>query len=121
MKLIPQFTIRWMLAITAVVAGLFSIVGLAARDHLWAVGVSLGLASVAVALGVYAAFFGILWLFSLLATPFARRPMPAGKAILGGTTTPFGSPQQAPRADAMVAEEPAPRSTGNPFSGESPS
>ena len=41
MKLLPQYSIRLMLGITAALAGVFSIVGLAVRGHGWAIGVSL--------------------------------------------------------------------------------
>ena len=39
--LIPQFSIRWLLLVTAVCAGVFSIFGLAVRGSHWAAGVSI--------------------------------------------------------------------------------
>ncbi len=91
MKLLPQYSIRLMLGITALVAGVFSIVGLAAREHAWAIGVSLGVGAIAVALATYAAFFGILWVFSVVASPLLSRPLREGRKTLAGTTSPFAS------------------------------
>jgi hypothetical protein len=84
MKLLPQFSIRLMLGVTALAAGLFSIVGLAVRGHGWAVGVSMGLASLVIMLGTGAGLFGLLWVFSLVsprrggATHRRRRRRTAG-------------------------------------------
>lgn len=89
MKMLPQFSIRLMLGITTLAAGVFSIVGLAVRGHDWAIGVSLGVAGVAVALVTYAAFFGILWVFSVVASPLLNRELRAGQRTLAGTTSPF--------------------------------
>lgn len=92
MKMLPQFSIRLMLGITALAAGVFSIMGLAVRGHNWAIGVSLGVAGVAVAMVTYAAFFGILWAFSVVASPLLNRELRTGQRTLAGTTSPFADP-----------------------------
>jgi hypothetical protein len=91
-----------MLGITTLVAGVFSIVGLAARGQAWAIGVSLGMGGIAVALATYAAFFGILWVFSVVVSPLLNRPLRAGKTTLAGTSSPFAGPARAVAAEVPV-------------------
>lgn len=64
--LIPQYSIRSMLAVTAVCAVLFSVFGAAAAGRRWALGVSIGLGSLVLMMAVYAAMFAFVWAFSLL-------------------------------------------------------
>ena len=60
--LIPQYSIRRLMGITAVCAVICLIFGLGARGSLWATGASLGLFALAVVMMVHAAFFGLVWL-----------------------------------------------------------
>lgn len=60
--LIPQFTIRWLLVVTAVCAALFSVVGLGFRGRVWAAAFGVGLGSLAVLMLVYAGVFALVWL-----------------------------------------------------------
>jgi hypothetical protein len=119
MKMLPQFSIRLMLGITTLAAGVFSIVGLAVRGHDWAIGVSLGVAGVAVALVTYAGFFGILWVFSVVASPILNRELRAGQRTLAGTTSPFANvpvvaePESALDANIVEPDEPAGGTTGS--------
>jgi hypothetical protein len=64
--LIPRFTIRTILAIMALCAVLFVMVGTAFRGQLWGWGIVIGVLSVGLTLLVHAAFFQ-------LASWFARR------------------------------------------------
>jgi hypothetical protein len=80
--LIPQFTIRWLLGVTALSAVLFTIVGLAVRGSAWAQGVSAALVALALAMLVYALLFAMVW---LIAEAKAR----LGKGEAGGS--PFRS------------------------------
>ena len=102
MKLLPQFSIRLMLGVTALAAGVFSVMGLAVRGHGWAIGVSLGVVGLVIALATYAAFFGILWVFSLAASPFLNRRIPAGQLTLAGTTSPFADASRIPAVENAV-------------------
>ena len=88
--LIPQFSIRWLLGVTAVVAVVFSIVGMATRGSHWAAGVSIAVGSLVVLMLVHVLSFGLVWVFSVLTvllgrkagtarSPFRRVP-PAGAA-----------------------------------------
>ncbi|NUQ62690.1 MAG: hypothetical protein HUU20_09385 [Pirellulales bacterium] len=84
--LIPQFSIRWLFAITAVAAVIFSIVALGVRGNHWAAAVSAGLLALAVLVILYGLLFFIVWLFSVAmarrgprgVSPFAPAPA-AGK------------------------------------------
>lgn len=60
--LIPQFSIRWLLAVAALCAGVFSVVGLGVRGHGWAIAVSVAFAALAILMLVYGALFGLAWL-----------------------------------------------------------
>lgn len=102
MKLLPQFSIRLMLGITALAAAVFSIVGLAVRGNDWAVAVSLGVVGVAMALITYAMFFGILWGFSVVASPVLKRRRWVGERALAGTTSPFADAPQVVAVESAV-------------------
>jgi len=71
--LIPQFTIRWMLVLTAVCALVFSAFGLAYQGTAWAIGVSVSVVVGVLMMLIYAAVFGVLWLIGEM-TGSARRP-----------------------------------------------
>lgn len=64
--LIPRFTLRTVLVITTVCAGLFLLLGMAARGEKWAWGAAIGVLSLGVTAVVHAACFGIVWCFSRL-------------------------------------------------------
>ena len=84
--LIPQFSIRWLLALTVVCAGVFSIFRAAHLGSSWATGVSIAIGSAIVLLSVYAATFAMVWLFSLVsARPRRRKPEPGQSPFLQGT------------------------------------
>lgn len=109
MKLLPQYSIRLMLGVTAVAAVVFSVVGLAAREHAWAVGVSVGVAALVVTLATYVTLFGVMWGFSVVVAPVLNRPLRPGKTTLGGTTSPFAASGQAVTEnarEATIVEEP---------------
>jgi hypothetical protein len=70
--LFPRFTIRAILAIMAVCAVLFLLVGTAYRGQTWAWAATIGVFSLAVTALVHAACFGIVWCFAQM--PSAQRP-----------------------------------------------
>lgn len=78
--LIPRFTLRTILVITTVCAGLFLLLGMAARGEMWAWGAAIGVLSLGVAAVVHAACFGIVWCFSRLSDK-------RDKSVAKGTTT----------------------------------
>jgi hypothetical protein len=93
--LIPQFSIRWLLGVTAVCAVIFSIVALGVGGTLWAAAVALGLASLVVLMAIYAGLFALTWgigaLVSLRArgrgapSPFGPKPPPGANPFAAGT------------------------------------
>jgi hypothetical protein len=97
--LIPQFTIRWLLMLTAACAVVFSVFGLAVRGSGWAAGVSIAVVSVAVVLAVHASMFALVWAFSV-ATAGSRR----GRASV--RRSPFAQDQGAPRGEKDVPAAP---------------
>ena len=70
--LIPQFSIRWLLTLTAVSAVIFSIFGLAVRGSAWAAAVSIGIGSLVILALVYALLFGVVWVFSVIMSSLGR-------------------------------------------------
>jgi hypothetical protein len=72
--LIPRFTIRWLLMLTTVCAVFFAIVALALRDHIWAIGVSVGVGSLILAFACYGAVFGVAYVLASLVGAFGRPP-----------------------------------------------
>jgi len=73
--LLPRFSIRtlfWLITASALV---FVVVGMAARGHDWAWGVSLGLLSIVFTAIVHAAWFYVVWLFVRL---LSARPKEIG-------------------------------------------
>jgi len=89
--LIPQFTIRWLLVLTLICAGVFSIFRAAVLGSPWATGVSIGIVSAGILLLVYAATFAGVWLVSLVSGGRRRRgsksgqsPFSQGTAMVGG-------------------------------------
>jgi len=100
--LVPQFSIRWMLAVTALCAVAFSLVALAMRGHRWALAISVGVGSLGLMMAVYAAAFGLVWLYAVATDrpnskarrsgsgPFSRRSSEESAAA-EGVVQPAGS------------------------------
>lgn len=68
--LLPRFSIRVLFWVITICALACVILGLAARGEVWALGASIGLASLVITALVHAAWFTLVWLFSRL--PSAR-------------------------------------------------
>ena len=79
--LIPQFSIRWLFAVTTVAAVIFSIVALGVHGQRWAEAVSVGLLALAILIGFYGLMFFLVWLFSLA----------AGRRRQSGGVSPFST------------------------------
>ena len=77
--LIPQFSIRWLLALTAFCAVVFSFFGLAARGNPWAGGLSIALVSLLVLLLAHAFCFWLVWVFSVIRLRLGDRPGASGR------------------------------------------
>lgn len=85
--LVPQFTLRAILAVTTVAAFAFVIAGLAVRGHAWAWAVTIGVACLLVAMLVQAACYCMVCLFARLGErPPGESPTPALPATVERTT-----------------------------------
>ncbi|MHC4398845.1 MAG: hypothetical protein ACYTG0_04115 [Planctomycetota bacterium] len=87
---IPQYSIRWLLAVTVFCAVAFSIVGLAVRGSHWAAAVSIALASLVIVVLVYALMFAVAWIGASIAPS------------LQGESSASGAPPQGQRMAAGV-------------------
>ena len=97
--LIPQFSLRWLLAVMTGCAVVFSVVGLGVRGHVWAAGISIGIGSLVILATIYALLFGMAWTFSVVTSALG---------FGGGTSS--GSPFQAPLGESPFGRGSA---TGN--------
>jgi hypothetical protein len=73
---IPQFTVRWILGLTAAMAVVSFIVARATQGEAWAAGITMGLVTLAVTFLVYAVMFGAVWFFGRLLNAVRRRGRP---------------------------------------------
>ncbi len=62
--IIPQFSIRWLLLVTAVVAAVSTFVGVAVRGSPWAWGVSIAVGSLVVVMAVHVLLFAVIGVFA---------------------------------------------------------
>ena len=69
--LIPQFTLRWLLAITAVCGAFFLLVRYAVQGSVWAAAASIAIVSLVVVLAVHVGLFVCVWLLSFQHPPYA--------------------------------------------------
>jgi hypothetical protein len=104
--LIPQFTLRTLLGITAGCAVVFSVLAFAVRGQPWAIGVSVAVGTVVVAMLVYAGLFGVLWLFSLIGAGRAARGRspfrPAGSSPFRTPAAPTPPEQESPATPILL-------------------
>ncbi len=61
--LIPRFTLRWLFAVTTVVAVIALVASWAGRGVPWAIGMTAAVAMLGVAMLFHMAMFGIIWVF----------------------------------------------------------
>jgi len=90
--LIPQYTIRWLLGVMTVCAGLFSILALGVRGVVWAAAVSIALGSLVILMLLYALLFALIWGVAMAVprlgtpragrSPFRPQPAPGGDPFL---------------------------------------
>ena len=71
--LIPQFSLRWVLGLTAVCGVISFVAAMGLRGSAWAAAITIAAASLALTLLVHGLMFFAVWVFSLLATRVWRR------------------------------------------------
>ena len=69
----PQFSLRWILALTAAMALVSLVVSQGLKGQAWAAGISIGLLALALIFIVYAAMFGAVWLIGEILTALRTR------------------------------------------------
>lgn len=94
--LIPQFSLRWLLAVMTACAVVFSIFGLAVRGSHWAAGVSIAIVSLAVVMLIYAVVFGLVWAFSVVTSQFRHGSAGSGRSPFAGRATASSTPGPSP-------------------------
>jgi hypothetical protein len=62
--IIPRYSLRWLLALTAVCGVLSLILSYAFQGSEWAIGASVGLASLLMVAAIHAAAFSVAWLLT---------------------------------------------------------
>ncbi len=111
--IIPQFSLRWLLAVTTGAAVVFSIVGLAVRGSAWATAVSAGIGAAAVLAGVFATMFAVVWVFSVATASLGRKrdrtagsPFGRASAAVADAATPDAA--EVPATPVLIDDSPAP-------------
>lgn len=96
--LIPRFSIRWLLGLTTLCAGVSLVLSYAVRGQSWAIGILIGLGSLLVVGVLYIAAFGIAW--------FVWRSMGTMHEVPPGDS-PFGKLAGGELSDGAITENPA--------------
>ena len=73
--LIPQFSLRWLLVLTALCAGISFFLSYAFRGEAWAIGVAAALGSVVGLAVLYVVAFLSAWLITQMASGLYRQPL----------------------------------------------
>jgi hypothetical protein len=87
--LIPQFSLRWMLAVITLLAVVFLVVSRAVQGSAWAVGVSAAVLMLAVVMLVHGGLFFLIWLVSLMNARRQRSAAAMAVARAAVAATPF--------------------------------
>ena len=77
--LIPKFSVRWLLILTAVCAALSLIIAAAVKGRAWALAFSLGVGAVALTFLVYSATYSMSWLLAAPREPVATTAYEAAR------------------------------------------
>jgi hypothetical protein len=91
--LIPRYSIRWLLGLTTLSAGVSLVLSYAMRGQSWAIGILVGLSSLLVVGVLYVAAFGIAW--------FVWRSMGTTHDIPPGSS-PFAKSLESDLSNAVV-------------------
>ena len=106
--LIPQFSLRWLLGLTALCAGISLVLSFAIQGRGWAIGAAAALSSVVVLAVLYVGAFLSAWLVSHMAGGLFGS-QPEGQSPFADKTvaeSPLGGP--AALAESSMAESPPP-------------
>ena len=102
--LIPQFSLRWLLALTALCAGVSLILSFAFRGQTWAIGMAAALGSIVAMAVLYVTAFLSAWLITQVASGLYRRPQGQSPFAKLPEETPFTA--EGVMADSPMSEGP---------------
>ena len=112
--LLPQYSIRWLLALTAACAVIFSIFAVAVqeyqtgyRDGCWASGVAIGIVSLVGVMLIHALVFAAVWAFGEIRSRASRRRTGAGQSPFAPAASPPKPDPLGPAHSATHPDEPA--------------
>ena len=91
--LIPQFTIRRLLTITAVFAVIFFVGTFASRGQAWAVAVTATIGSLVLGFISYFGFFVVTWVFACVFGVFEKK-RPSSPFAGGPSAPPISPPEE---------------------------
>jgi uncharacterized membrane protein len=92
--LIPRFSIRWLLGLTAVCAAISLVLSFAARGAAWANGVWVGLVgSLVMLFALHVVAFGAAWLISQIFVGVRPEPLREPSSQTPIAENPFGPPK----------------------------
>jgi hypothetical protein len=105
--LIPQFSLRWLLGVTALCAGVSLILSYAVAGETWAIGAAAAVGSIVGLAALYAAVFLGAWLLVQVAGGLVgSRPGQSPFATKTPAESPFGGPPTI--AESSLSESPPP-------------
>jgi hypothetical protein len=106
--LIPRYSLRWLLALITVSAGVSLVLSYAIRGQDWALGAAAGLGCLAIVMTLYAVTFLAAWAIAQIEMAIFRSGGGEGTSPFAGNTppSPFGPP--AAGLDVASNESPPP-------------
>lgn len=107
----PQFSLRWLLAVTAACGGFFVVLAQAYAGKQWALAVCVAAVSLAVVAVIHAVLFAGVWLLSLVSPPAGR---PLGVGVSPFAAMPPRRGQSSPPVAVELVAESAPTGNGTP-------
>jgi hypothetical protein len=106
--LIPRFTLRWLLGLTTLCAGVSLIISMAVRGDAWAIGMVSGLAAAGVVATLFVFAFLVAWLLAQIERAVFGGGPPEGVSPFASSKlpeSPFGD-EHRPPADASDSPSP---------------
>jgi hypothetical protein len=92
--LIPRFTLRWLLGLIVVAAGISLILAQTRNNQAWALAIVIAMQSVLLVFGIYAWFFAMAWFVALLRRNIARPPVASSPFASAGPPAQLVPPRQ---------------------------
>ena len=108
--LLPRYSLRWILVLLSLSSVFFLVLAVAVRGHAWAIGVSVGIASLFLAFLLYALLFLMAWAFTPVRRELAAL---ANRATSELTPENVGLSEQAMKEEKSDSAEESAANTAN--------